>query len=96
MGEYFGLFFFIATSLLGIVTLIGRLLTGWLKGNDTLNEQVTVTLRGHAEEAEFLLRRYVWLGFCDICVIDAGMDEQTAAIVARFMQRHHTVRVERR
>lgn len=94
MGEYIGLFFWVATSLLGILTLLNRLCGAFLHGDGSVGERVVLTFSGHAEEAEFLLRRYTLLGIRDILVIDKGMDEQTAAVVARFCRRHPYVAVE--
>lgn len=91
MGECFGLFFLIATSLTGIFSLIGRLLVLWLKSGESLGDEAVVILRGHVEEAEFLLRRYIWLGFETVRVLDAGMDEETAAVVARFARRRSII-----
>ena len=94
MGECFGLFFLIATSLIGIFSLIGRLFSAWLKGEKTLRERVILTMQGHVESAEFLLRRCIWLGFDEIWVINAGMDEETAAIVTYFQKRHSCITVK--
>ena len=94
MGEYIGLFFFIATSLLGILTLLNRLCAAFVRGGDGIGERAVLSIRGHAEAAEFLLRRYALLGIRDVLVIDEGMDEQTAAVVARFCERHPYVTVQ--
>ena len=53
MGEYIGLFFFIATSLLGILTLLNRLCAAFVRGGDGIGERAVLSIRGHAEEAEF-------------------------------------------
>lgn len=94
MGECFGLFFLIATSLIGIFALIGQLLSRWLKDQDVFGDRVVLTMCGHVENAEFLMRRCIWLGFDEICVVDAGMDEETAAIVTCFKKRHSRITVQ--
>ena len=94
MGEYLGLFFFIATSLLGMITLLSRLCTAFLRESGAAGERVVLTVRGHVEEMEFLLRKYVLFGIRDVLILDAGMDEQTAAVVARFLKRYPYIAVQ--
>lgn len=93
MGECIGLFFFVATSLLGIITLLDRLCLSILR-EQGVGERVVITMCGHVEQAEFWLRRYVFLGVREIVVIDGGMDEQTRKIVARFCEKHGSVTVQ--